>query len=138
MLLNGAILRCANGGCGARFGRVALRDQLFVHVPEAADFSTVWIWCDLRGEGLEHSEGCAINTDDGDPAKRLGILAKYTVRGTTISNQFWFKVKSERDLKKLNTLVDFLDSKSLEFTESQTRRFISKRKGLNSRPSYYT
>ena len=135
--LGGSELRCANGGAGAWFDRVALRDQLFVHIPEHADFSNVWIWCDLCANGTEHPAGCALNTQEGDPAKRLGILAKYNLKKTDETEEFWHKVRSERDLKKVNTLVDFLDGESYDYTLNQPRRFVPKRKGKNLNPEMY-
>ena len=97
----------------------------------------MWIWCDLCANGTEHPAGCALNTQEGDPAKRLGIFAKYNSKKTGETEEFWYKVTSERDLKKVNTLVDFLDGESYDYTLNQPRRFVPKRKGKNLNPEMY-
>jgi hypothetical protein len=106
--------------CGERkedkYGRVTLRGPLFILVPRHADFSSVWIQCDLLEKGIEHPETCAKSAHDGDPAKRLGIRVRYRLKETGKLEEDWYKMETDSDMKKLNSLVDFLDGENEEYT----------------------
>jgi hypothetical protein len=115
--LRGDVFHCAPAG-DTQYATVGLR------IPEYADFDSVWVWRDLYPVGSEHPVGCAVNALDEDPAKRLGILARYKKRKGGETPEFWFKVITEKDIKRVNTFVDFLDGKDDDYTQSQVRRYI--------------
>ena len=108
-----------------------MRGPLFFLVPRHADFSSVWIQCDLLKKGTEHPEACAKNVHDGDPAKRLGIRVMYRSKETS-------KMETDSDMKKLNSLVDFLDGENEKYIANQPLHFLAQKKGKNGRPAMYT
>ncbi|MCJ1333480.1 hypothetical protein MMC10_010180 [Thelotrema lepadinum] len=57
--------------------KVTLRGPFSISIPRHADFSRVWVQCDLLKKGDTHPRACAKQTSDTDPAKRLGICFKY-------------------------------------------------------------
>lgn len=134
-LLEGNKFHC---GESAGYGKAALRGAAYVLIPQHADFSTVWIQCNLQQEGVRHPEACSANLHDSDPAGRLGIRVRYTTRDTGVERQIWYKVNTDSDIKKLNSLIDFLDRKDEKYAASQKRRHLPLRKGKNGRPAFYT
>lgn len=138
-LLEGTDLHCGERK-NDKYGRATLRGQLYILVPRDADFSWVWVQCDLLDKGHDHPESCATSAHDGDPAKRLGIRLRYKSKegGETIES--WYKWKTDCDTKKINTLVDYLDGESEGYTEKQSRRFLPKKKekGKDVRSETYT
>lgn len=131
-LLEGTDCHCKGQPKG--YGRVTLRGPLCFLVPCAANFSSVWVHCDLLERGHTHPESCAENAQHDDPAKRLGVRVRYKLRGSGEMKESWYKWNGECDTRKLKTLVDFLDGQGEEYTANQPRRFLSKKKGKNARP----
>ena len=85
--------------CGERkedkYSRVTLRGPLCILVPQHADFSSVWIQCDLLKKGTEHPEACIRNAHDGDPAKRLGIRIRYRWKENGKMEEDWYKMETD-------------------------------------------
>ena len=109
-----------------------MRGPLFILVPRHADFSSVWIQCDLLKKATEHSEACAKNAHDGDTAKRLGIRVRYRSKETgkmeedwCKMEEDWYKMETDSNMKMLNSLMDFLDGENEEYTANQPRCFLA-------------
>lgn len=124
--------------CGRRkedqYGRITLRGSLYVLVPRHADLNHVWVQCELL-EGAEHPKTCAENAPQGDPCKRLGVHVRYRSKNTNEAEEFWYQTKSDLNMKKINSFVDFLEGKSEEFTINQSRRVPLKNAGRKEQKS---
>ena len=135
-LLEGYSVRCGLRSDG--HGRVTIRGQLFLLIPKHADFESEWIQCELL-EGPQHPHTCATNGLEEDPARRLGIRFKFKSRDNHDIEESWEVWKTESDIKRLNSLADFLEDRSDESTARQSRRYSSEKKGKrNNRPILYT
>lgn len=135
-LRQGASFPCNPLTNGTNMGRVCFRGVQLL-VPETADFATVQIQCDLVAAGLQHSNPCATIIRDKDPAARLGIKLKFTSTLDREMKELWATLGGEGNTRKLNSLVDFLDGKDVQWTEQQPRRFLDKNKGRGrTKPSY--
>ncbi|RAK99169.1 uncharacterized protein BO80DRAFT_478634 [Aspergillus ibericus CBS 121593] len=119
----GSIFPCTEISNSAKVGRVYFKG-LQLYVPQKADFNTVFVQCDLVPEGFRHPNACPAESDTNDPANRLGIRVCYKVRGSSERSEFWATMDGECNTKILNSLVDFLDGRSEEWTEKQPRRFL--------------
>ncbi|KAF2230471.1 hypothetical protein EV356DRAFT_509007 [Viridothelium virens] len=102
------------------------------------NFSSVWVQCDLLEKGDQHSQACAKKSHNGDPAKRLAIRFRYRSKESGQVKEDWCKMEINSDMKKLNSLVDFLDGEDEEYTAKQPRRFLAQKKGRNRRLAMYT
>jgi hypothetical protein len=122
----------------AKHGTVVLRATLTMKIPQQANFSTVWIKCDLLEPGKVYTHVWTQDTLDGDPAKRLGIRFWYESKETRKMEEGWARMETEWQNKQLNSFVDFLDLKGEEYTESPKRRVIREeaRKEFSSRQVY--
>ena len=120
--------------CGRRkedqYGRLTLRGSLCILVPRHADLDNVWVQCELL-EGAEHPKTCAENAPQGDPCKRLGVHVRYRSKNTNEAEEIWYQTKSDLNMKKINSFVDFLEGKSEDFTMNQSRRVPLKKEGRN-------
>ena len=60
-------------------------------VPDVADFSTVFVKCDLLPVESHHPNCCALDATPEDPARRLGIIVSYTSRADHKGHVMWNK-----------------------------------------------
>lgn len=137
-LLTNQSVHCHKTTTGLRKPRIWVR-ELHITLPDTADVhEEIRVWCDLRPEGSEHPQACAINTEYGDPARRLGIQVTYFDVNTKSKELIWCHVSGEKNTKKLNSLVDFLLGETEDYTESQPRRFLARNKARGISRSEYT
>lgn len=122
-LIEGSIFPCTEMSNIAKVGRVYFRG-VQLYIPREANFDTVFVQCDLVPEGLRHPNMCPSACEDGDPAIRLGIRIRYNTQGSNEQREYWAALKGANNTKILNSLVDFLEGKDEEWTESQPRRFL--------------
>jgi hypothetical protein len=87
---------------------------------------------------LRHSNPCATDLCDEDPATRLGIKLKFKSRLDSKMKELWANLGGECNTKKLNSLVDFSDGKGEEWTEQEPRRFLDRNKGRGRTKTSYT
>lgn len=97
-----------------------------ITVPMEADVETVSIQASIVPEGTTHEHECIRKGGEvDDPAHRLGIMVKCnTLHGE--SKVLWSATSGDCNIKKLNSLVDFLEDKDDDWMESQSRRFLDK------------
>ncbi|GJP91104.1 hypothetical protein AlacWU_04003 [Aspergillus niger] len=119
----GSIFSCTEISNSARVGRVYFRG-VQLYIPREADFETVFVKCDLVAEGLRHPNACIANSEPDDPANRIGIRVRYQVKDSSEQEEFWAAMSGGCNIRILNSLVDFLDGKSEDWTEGQPRRFL--------------
>jgi hypothetical protein len=135
-LRHGSIFPCARIYNKTKIGRVYFR-SIQLHVPEEADFDTVFIQCDLAPNGSRHSNACATSLRADDAANRLGVKLRFNSKVDNKEKELWAVLGGECNTKKLNSLVDFLEDKDEGWTERQPRRFLGKNKFLGRmKPSY--
>lgn len=94
-----------------KHGKVTSRGPLFILVSRHANFSSVWIQCDLLKKGTEHPEACNKSAHDGDPAKRLGICVRYRSKENGKMEEDRYKMETDSDMKKLNSLMNFCEKR---------------------------
>ena len=123
----GSTFPCTEMKNKSKTGRTCFRN-VEVLVPGGADFKTVFIQCDLAPNGSLHPHACATELREDDPAKRLGIKLKFNFKVSNEEKELWVTLRGECNTKKLNSLVDFLDSKDEDWTERQPRRFLNRNK----------
>jgi hypothetical protein len=123
----GSIFPCAQMKNGTKMGRVCFRGVQLL-VPEEADFDTVFIQCDLAPNGSRHSNAYATSLREDDPANRLGINLRFIFKVDNEEKELWEVLGGECNMKKLNSLVDFLEDKDEGWTERQPRRFLDRNK----------
>lgn len=102
---------------------------------ELINIDTVFLHIELITEGLEHPNPCAQNMQNGDPARRLGMKMRCRVGQDNETTETWVRLGGDRKVKKLDSLVDFLESKESKWSENQPRRYIKDRGGQRM---YYT
>jgi hypothetical protein len=124
-LLEGDIMHCTLMKNGTKMGRIYFRG-VSVCVQDTADFTSVRIRCDLSEQGAVHPDACAQDAKTGDPSQRLAILLAYTDKHGSEKISAWYKQKGDVNAKKLNSLVDFLEGRDIEYTEAQPRRWLDK------------
>ena len=74
-----------------------------IMVPQIADFSSVYVQCDLSSEGRDYPTPCATSTI---AARRLGSKLTYKVQSTGLLQSVWYKQRPKTNTMKLNSLVD--------------------------------
>ena len=121
-LLGNRFFHCKKGE--SHPGRVFFRD-VAITVPEAAGSDCdVRVRCDLKRADEVHPHVCAVDTVPEDPARRLGIEVTYENVRDGSEKSSWCFLGGEKNAKKLNSLVDFLEQKPDGYTEQQPRRFL--------------
>lgn len=122
---------------GKGYGRVSFRG-IQIWVPEEADREAVWIRCYLMPNGTQHASPCCNCGPHEDPCRRLGILLQFAVASDGTQKQQWKTWKGEKNAKKLNSLVDFLENREDGWTETQPRRFLDRNRGRGRDKAMYT
>ena len=127
-LLSNAVFKCTKWELGKAVGRVCFR-YLTVTVPKPADVEKdVRVLCELSAENSSHHTPCMIEAPEEDPARRLGIRLTFFNKVTKTIESQWIQQKGEQNLRKSNSLADFLLGKALAYTQDQPRRYLGKRK----------
>jgi hypothetical protein len=128
-LLRGSLFTCTESSFqGTTRGRVNFR-CIQLYVPRTADYSTVSVKCFLAPEGQDHPCKCVSTAAKSDPANRLGIQLRYSLKATGQQEGQWANVRGDANTKKINTLVDILEGYGPEHTEKQPRRFLDRGHG---------
>lgn len=117
-----------NGHMAQKAGRVYFRG-VAIYVPKPAEVCKgVRVLCDLSAENVSHSTPCAIDATEEDPARRLGIRVTFFNKDINVFDSQWYQQEGEQNIRKLNSLVDFLLDKDIAYTQSQSRRYLGKQK----------
>jgi hypothetical protein len=136
-LLEGCVFKCTKMKNGTELGRIYFRG-VHVLVPADADFDNVVVRCCLPTGDQKHITPCIATSHETDPSNRLGVQLIYNSKTTGSTNSSWCKCAGEASAKKLDSLVDFLEGKSEEYTEAQPRRFLDRNKGRGRNQISYT
>ena len=139
-LLEGGIFKCTKKKNRTDCGGIYFRG-VAVTVPPHADFTRVYVQCFLHGQdvkGQDLNSSCAKDALDIDPAKRLKIQIRFYKEGTNELHTEWISQRGLANVMKLNSLVDFLEEKGMEYTERQPRRFLAKCVAQNRLKPCYT
>lgn len=136
-LLKGDDFKCTAMKNGSSQGRIFVRDVHILILPEA-DFNRVLIRCHLAPQGRQHIERCSTKTISSDVANRLAIEIVYRSRSDHSIITKWCKYQGQIIVFKLNSLVDFLENKSEDFTATQSRRFLARNKSRGKRKISFT
>ncbi|OJZ91757.1 hypothetical protein ASPFODRAFT_27617 [Aspergillus luchuensis CBS 106.47] len=119
----GSLFSCTEMSNAAKVGRVYFRG-VQLYIPREADFETVFVKCDLVAQGFRHPNACISKFEPDDPANRIGIKVRYQIKESSEQEEFWVAMSGDCNIRILNSLVDFLDGKSEDWTEGQPRRFL--------------
>jgi hypothetical protein len=106
-------------------GAVGLPRKIFIRIPFNADLKEILIRCELAERGIVHENFRAFNSMLNHPSRRLGITVSSTSKDGRRHTR-WAQGRGLCNAKKVNSLVDLLDSKSIEYTETQPVRFLGK------------
>ncbi|KAL8718407.1 MAG: hypothetical protein Q9225_004450 [Loekoesia sp. 1 TL-2023] len=126
------LLQSANFHCAQLKSRGAHTENRVVFrgvqltVPLKANTQTVSIQVDLVPEGTVHPHECIDGGEAGDPAHRLSIQVRYRTMHENAQEEFWYRTSAQGNIKKLNSLVDFLENKDRDWTAQQSRRFLDR------------
>ncbi|KAH8898206.1 hypothetical protein GQ53DRAFT_881225 [Thozetella sp. PMI_491] len=133
-LCSGSIFMCslARGRARVYFRGVQL------WVPKHADLNSVFVQWFLAPPDQKHDFECGVSEEQDDPAHRLGIKLKFTSMKSGLEEEEWVKLTGECNVKKLNSLVDFLEGHDEVWTESQSRRFLDRNIGRGRPKISYT
>jgi hypothetical protein len=112
--------------CGVIVGYRVYFRGVQISVPLEANIQTVFVHASLVPEGTVHPHECIKDGEASDPAHRLGIKVKYKIRDGNTGKEFWSRTSGDCNIKKLNSLVDFLEDKDEDWTENQPRRFLDR------------
>jgi hypothetical protein len=109
-----------------------------IHIPLEADPQTVFVQASLVPEGKVHPHECINGGEISDPAHRLGIKVRLRTKDGNTEKEFWHRTKGDCNIKKLNSIVDFLEDKDADWTEKQPRRFLDRNHGRKRFKTSYT
>lgn len=126
-LLKGAEFNCKKS-------RITIRD-VEIRVPPHVNVDTVFLRAELIAKGMVHPNVCGWSAQGEDPACRLGIKMRHKLGQDDETNEIWVTLQGEQNVKKLNSLVDFLEDRDEAWTEKQPRRYLKDRGGKRA---YYT
>ena len=126
-LLQGANFHCAQlKSCGAHTENRVFFRGVQLTVPLEANTQTVCVRVDLVPEGTVHPHECINGGEAGDPAHRLSIQIRYRTVHENAQEKFWYRTSAQGNIKKLNSLVDFLEDKDGDWIATQPRRFLNR------------
>lgn len=91
-----------------------------------ANTQTVCVRVDLVPEGTLHPHERINGGEAGDPAHRLSIQIRYRTVHENAQKRFWYRTSAQGNIKKLNSLVDFLEDKDGDWIATQPRRFLDR------------
>lgn len=97
-----------------------------IHIPTDAISGDVQVKCDLVAEGVDHAHRCAKDALEGDPAGRLDMMVTYRSGPKGEETCMWCSQKGGKNVKQLNSFVDFLEGKDDAHTCKQSRRFLDR------------
>jgi hypothetical protein len=120
VLLNGATYSCISGS-----GAVGLPRKIFILLPSNAHPKEILIRFELAERGIVHENFWAFASMLNHPSRRLGITISFTSKYGQRHTR-WVQGSGLCNAKKANSLVDLLDGKSIEYTETQPMRFLGK------------
>ncbi len=126
-LLQGANFHCCQlKSHGAHIeNRVVVRGVQLT-IPLKANTQTVWVRADLVPEGTYHPHECINGGEADDPAHRLSIQIRYRTIHENTPEESRFRTSGQGNIKKLNSLVDFLEDKDEDWIAKQPRRFLDR------------
>lgn len=111
-LLQGANFHCTQlKSRGAHTeNRVVFRGMQLT-VPLKVNTQTVSVRVNLVPEGTVHPHECINGGEAGNPAHHLSIQVRYRTMHENAQEEFWYRTSVQGNIKKLNSLVDFLEDK---------------------------
>ncbi|KAL6718105.1 hypothetical protein ACLMJK_004191 [Lecanora helva] len=126
-LLQGANFHCCQlKSHGAHIeNRVVVRGAQLT-IPLKANTQTVCVRVDLVPEGTYHPYKCINGGEADDPAHRLSIQIRYRTIHENTPEESWFRTSGQGNIKKFNSLVDFLEDKDEDWIAKQPRRFLDR------------
>lgn len=108
--------------------QVCVRDHVNIKMPDIADRTNVKVKCFLAPEGQVHEHVCVLGNcvRDTDPARRLAVAAIYQRNDDPHQTEYYKRGLWTQDnhIKILNSLVDTLEERTLEYTEKANRRYL--------------
>jgi hypothetical protein len=130
-LLEGASYDC-------RGAKITIHCGLAIHLPRDASPTGIFLKCDLVQEGHLLENPPATDALLQDPAFRLGVEVQYTSSEDGKLTRKWAQCSGIKNAKRANSLVDYLECKSIEFTENQPRRVLRKNLGRGRSGVHFT
>lgn len=108
--------------------QVCVRDHVNIKLPDEADKTKVKVKCFLALEGQVHEHVCVSGNcvRHSDPSRRLAVAAIYQRSDDPNQREDykWGLWTQENHIKILNSLVDTLEERTLEYTEKSSRRYL--------------
>lgn len=112
--------------------QVCVRDHVNIKLPDEADKTNVKVKCFLAPEGQVHEHVCVSGNcvRHSDPSRRLAVAAIYQRNDDPNQKEHykWGLWTQETHITILNSLVDTLEERTLEYTEKSSRRYL--RRGM--------
>ncbi len=126
-LLQGADFHCAQlKSRGAHTKNMVFFRGVQLTVPLGSEYSNSLCSGRTCSRGTVHPHECFNGGEAGDPAHRLSIQIRYrTVHGNA-QEKFWYRTSAQGKIKKVNSLVDFLEDKDGDWVATQQRRFLDR------------
>lgn len=91
-------------------------------------FGTIYLQGTLLPETEIYEHKCVLGGIKDNPARPLEVFIILDLKlNREVPTSYWYKTPGDSAIKRSNSLIDLLEDKRDDWTESQPRRYLAKR-----------